>query len=101
MPFTLVASPKNPLKRRLISFWKIVTNSRNCVPLDRVTVIWARVPEASFQEDPLGSMMSAPIAPLFECLIGSDDERFVAPNSIGVGTPVLFAPVVTSPAYHW
>src|SRR5687768_14168143 len=49
-------------------------------------------------------MMRAPMAPLLLCLIGSDDERFVAPNSAGlayhVGTPLTFW-IVTVPAYHW
>jgi hypothetical protein len=44
-------------------------------------------------------MMSEPIAPLFECLIGSDEIRLVAPNSTGVATFVV--PFMRmSPAYH-
>src|SRR5687767_15706025 len=48
----------------------------------------ARVPNASFQNDPFGSMINPPIAPLLLCLIGSDDDRLLAPNSTGVATPV-------------
>ena len=48
-------------------------------------------------------MMRAPMAPLLLCLIGSDDERFVAPNSAGepnhVGTPLTVS-TLTVPAYH-
>ena len=31
-------------------------------------------------------MISEPIAPLLLCLIGSDEIKLVAPNSIGVAT---------------
>src|SRR5688572_12717049 len=44
-------------------------------------------------------MINEAMAPLFECLIGSDEIRLVAPNSIGVATRV--EPFMrTSPAYH-
>jgi hypothetical protein len=51
-------------------------------------------------------MMSAPMAPLLLCLIGSADERFVAPNSTGLPTHFLVTPsgcvtMDTAPAYHW
>src|SRR3954464_14048968 len=46
-------------------------------------------------------MMSEPNAPLFECLIGSDDIRPGAPNSMGWKTPLLVVDELTSPAYHW
>src|SRR5215212_7297736 len=45
--------------------------------------------------------MSEPNAPLFECLIGSDDIRPVAPNSMAEKVPTLVEVEVTSPAYHW
>src|SRR6185436_2447297 len=101
MPFSLVASPNMPLKRRLMSFWNIVTNSRKMVPLDLVISTCARVPKLSFHNEAFGSMIRPPIAPLFVCLIGSDGDRFDEPYSTAVGTPVLLGPVIMSPAYHW
>src|SRR4026207_599 len=48
---------------------------------------------------PGGSIISEPIAPLLLCLIGSEEIRFVAPNSIGV--PMRLPPLITtSPAYQ-
>src|SRR4051812_17362908 len=91
-----------PPQRRLMSFCNIITNSRKLVPLLLLTVACAREPRSSVHVEPEGSMMSEPNAPLFECLIGSDDERPVAPNSIGVAMPASVAgSAVTSPAYHW
>ena len=44
-------------------------------------------------------MISEPIAPLLLCLIGSDEIRLVAPNSIGVA--IRWPPLITtSPAYQ-
>src|ERR1043166_270399 len=75
------------------------TNSRNEVPSLLVTVACAREVESSTQLDPCGSMISEPIAPLLLCLIGSDEIRLVAPNSIGVA--IRWLPLTTtSPAYH-
>src|SRR5689334_4802977 len=83
----------------LMSVWNCTTNSRNDVPSVLVTVACAREPASSIQLDPEGSMISEPIAPLLLCLIGSDEIRLVAPNSIGVAIrcPPL---ITTSPAYH-
>ncbi len=82
-----------------MSVWNWRTNSRNEVPSVLLTVACAREFVSSIQVAPCGSMMSEAIAPLFECLIGSDEIRLVAPNSIGVATRVV--PFMrTSPAYH-
>src|ERR1051326_3196249 len=83
----------------LMSVWNWSTNSRNDVPSLLVTVACAREVESSIQLDPCGSTIKEPIAPLLLCLIGSDEIRLVAPNSIGVARrwpPLL----TTSPAYH-
>jgi hypothetical protein len=55
-------------------------------------------------------MMRAPMAPLLLCLMGSDDERFVAPNSTALPTHFFLTPsgcvgsgtftMDTAPAYH-
>src|SRR5215510_6862300 len=83
----------------LISVCICKTNSRNDVPSDFVIVAWAREVVSSIQLDPCGSTISEPIAPLLLCLIGSDEIRFVAPNSIGVA--IRWVPLITtSPAYH-
>src|SRR5215213_4474332 len=95
------ALPSPEPLRRFTSFCNIITNSRKLLPFESVTVACARVPASSVQVDATGSMMSAPIAPLFECLIGSDDERPVAPNSIAEKVATLLAFGDTSPAYHW
>src|SRR5262249_57496347 len=80
----------------LMSVWNCTTNSRNDVPSDLVTVACAREPVSSIQVEPEGSMISEPIAPLLLCLIGSDEIRLVAPNSIGV--PTRWPPLIaTSP----
>ncbi len=52
------------------------------------TVACARELVSSVPVEPCGSMMRAPIAPLLPCLIGSDDERSIAPNSMGVAVPL-------------
>ena len=69
------------------------------MPSGLVTVACDREVASSTQVDPSGSMMSEPIAPLLLCLIGSDEIRLVAPNSIGVA--MRWKPLTTtSPAYH-
>ena len=69
------------------------------MPSDFVTVACARDPASSTQFEFSGSMMSEPIAPLLLCLIGSEEIRFVAPNSIGVA--IRWKPLITtSLAYH-
>src|SRR6185369_2693070 len=75
------------------------TNSRNDVPSDFVIVACAREAVSSIQLDPCGSTISEPTAPLLLCLIGSDEIKLVAPNSIGVA--IRWLPLMTtSPAYH-
>src|ERR1044071_8455152 len=83
----------------LMSVCICTTNSRNDVPSDLVMVACAREVVSSTQLDPCGSTISEPIAPLLLCLIGSDQIKLVAPNSIGVA--IRWLPLITtSPAYH-
>jgi hypothetical protein len=93
------ASNRSP-NRRFTSVWCRRTNSRNG-PSAWKTVAEARVWASSTHVAPGGSMMSAPMAPLFECLMGSDDWRLVAPNSMGAERPKPSSRTVMSPAYHW
>ena len=91
--------------RRLTSFCTMVTASRKVAvrPLTSVylTEAWARLVASSAQAASGGSMIRAPMAPLLLCLIGSEEIRLVAPNSIGVAVTLPSGLTRTSPAYHW
>jgi hypothetical protein len=64
------------------------------------TVALIFLPGSRCHTDLRGSMTSAPMAPLLACSMGSEDIRFVAPNSMGVARKKLPAMGRTSPAYH-